>query len=286
MIEKIKSNQADIRLDHFLKNKLDLSRNKIQELIKNEQILVNNSAVKRSCLLKISDEIQIDIKVSVLKKKNINTVIDYIYEDNHIVVINKQSGLLVHATDKDNEETLVDCLKRDNVSLYLNNQIRPGIVHRLDKMTEGVLIVAKTKKSYTHLVQQFKDRTIKKMYYAMAKGNIINSNITINQPIDRDFKQRNKYKVAKTGKAALTHVTVLERFNSKTLCEIEIESGRTHQIRVHMNFIGHPLLGDTFYSKSMRTQGQLLQAFKLSFVHPIELKNMTIELPISKRILL
>ena len=153
-------------------------------------------------------------------------------------------------------------------------------------MTEGVLIVAKTKKSYTHLVQQFKDRTIKKMYYAMAKGNIINSNITINQPIDRDFKQRNKYKVAKTGKAALTHVTVLERFNSKTLCEIEIESGRTHQIRVHMNFIGHPLLGDTFYSKSMRTQGQLLQAFKLSFVHPIELKNMTIELPISKRILL
>lgn len=285
MIEKIISNQADIRLDHYLQSKLDLSRNKIQDLIKKKQILVNNSGVKRSYLLKIADEIQLDIQVSEPQEKGVNTVLDYLYEDSHIVVINKQPGLLVHDTGSNTEETLVDCLKRDNVSLYSNDPVRPGIVHRLDKMTEGVLVIAKTKQSYTHLVQQFKNRTIKKIYYAMAKGNVISSNITINQPIDRDFKQRNKYKVAKTGKDALTHVSVLERFNSKTLCEIEIETGRTHQIRVHMNFIGHPLLGDTFYSKSMRAQGQLLQACKLSFIHPVHLKKMTIVLPISKRIL-
>ena len=285
MIEKINVTEDNHRLDQFLQKKLKITRNKVQALIKSNCVLVNNCNVKPAYKLQINDLIELTLPKDEKPKKEYSQKLEYLYEDNSIIVINKQPGLLVHETDNCTEATLVDYLKKESISLYPLSSNRAGIVHRLDKMTQGLMVIAKQKKSYEFLVEQFKKRAVKKRYFAMVKGNLSNNKLEINQPIDRDFKKRNKFVVAKTGKEAITKVTVLKRFNSKTLCDIELLTGRTHQIRVHMNFIGHPILGDSFYSRTSRNQGQLLQAYYLQFIHPESLKEISFCTQISDRIL-
>ena len=279
------------RIDNYLSEKNeDLSRVTIQRLIQEEKILVNGKKTKASYKVRKNDEITLEEeepKEIELKAQDIP--IEVVYEDKDIIVVNKPKGLVVHPANGNPDGTLVNAIMaicKDSLS-GIGGEIRPGIVHRLDKDTSGLLIVAKNDKAHINMSEQIKNHEVEKTYIALVKGIVKENEATINMPIGRSPKDRKKMAVVKTGKEAITHFKVLERFYKEncTLLEVKIETGRTHQIRVHLSQIGYPVVGDTTYSSGKNKwniKGQCLHAKSLKFKHPITGKEMFLEAKLPK----
>ncbi len=269
----VDSDSKNKRIDAYLIKVLDISRNKIQKLIKLNDILVNNNKVKSSYFLKENDVITVNNIISdKVKVEPENIDLDIVYEDNDIIVVNKENGMVVHPAYKNKTGTLVNGLLYHYKELSdINGKLRPGIVHRLDSFTTGLLLVAKNNEVHKSLIKQLKDRTMVRKYYALVWGVIHNDTGTIDAPIGRDINDRKKYAVIATNsKEAITHFKVIKRFNEVTLVEVSLETGRTHQIRIHFNYIGHPIVNDPVYSgrKIIDDTGQCLHAKTIGFNHP------------------
>ena len=265
----------------------ELSRSFITKLIDEGKITINSKVEKPSFKVKENDEIDIEEIVDVksdIKEEDIP--LDVVYEDDDILVINKPQGMVVHPANGHYSGTLVNALMFMEDSLSsINGVIRPGIVHRIDKDTSGLLCVAKNDNAHHFLAEQLKDHTMAREYVALVRGIIKENSGTIEMPIGRDKKDRQKMAVVKEGKPAVTHFQVLERFRDHTLVKCQLVSGRTHQIRVHMSAIGHAVEGDPLYAgknyDKIYKNGQLLVAFKLKLIHPTAKKEMVfnIDLP-------
>lgn len=288
-IEKLVVDEENIRLDSYIAKKYNkLSRTMIQKLIEEGNILVNENKKKLSYKVILNDEITINVpeaEETDIKPENIP--LDIIYEDDDIIVINKPKGLVVHPANGNPDGTLVNAIMaicKESLS-GIGGKIRPGIVHRLDKDTSGILIVAKNDKAHINLSNQIKNREMKKIYIALVRGVVNENEATIDMPIGRSTKDRKKMAVRKDGKEAITHFKVLKRFPKYTLLEVKIDTGRTHQIRVHMAEIGHPVVGDVVYSNGKNdfgVVGQMLHAKSLDFKHPITGKQMHLEAELPK----
>lgn len=284
-MENIVVNSDNVRLDAYIaQQKPDISRTMIQKLIEEGNILVNGTKKKLSYKVKIGDNISLNVPIpKEIDLKPEKIPLEIVYEDNDIIVVNKPKGLVVHPANGNPDGTLVNAVMeicKDSLS-GIGGEIRPGIVHRLDKDTSGLLIVAKNDKAHIKMSEQIKNREVKKIYIALVKGNVNEDEATINMPIGRSQKDRKKMAVRKEGKEAITHFKVLKRYGGKyTLLEIKIDTGRTHQIRVHMAEIGHPVVGDMVYSNGKNEfgiEGQMLHAKSLDFKHPITGKQMHLE---------
>lgn len=268
-------NDENTRFDNYLSELFDnFSRSHFQKMIKNGQVLVNGEKTKPAYKVKLGDKIEIEEqedKQKTIKPQNIP--LEIIWEDENMAVINKPSGMLTHPSEIETEGTLVNALLHrygENLS-DLNGYFRRGIVHRLDRNTSGLLMVAKNNKTHEFLTGQFKNRTISKKYLAIVKGNLKEDKGEINQPIGRNPHHPEKMAVVEGGKPSLTEFRVLERFKEATYVELDLKTGRTHQIRVHMNYLKHPILNDTLYGGGgfkVKTQEQVLQAYKLAFTKP------------------
>lgn len=274
------------RLDKYLIDKLDLSRSKVQEMIEKELVLVNNKKSKNSYLLRINDSVKIvgELKYETfIKPQNIS--LDIVFEDDYLMVINKASNMVVHPSFGHYSDTLVNALLYYTNNLSNNNgNLRPGIVHRLDKDTSGLMIVAKNDKVHDLLAKQLKDKTLKRKYIALVHGIISHDYGTIDAPIGRDEKDRKKMCVtSKNSKEAITEFKVLERYKNTTLIECNLKTGRTHQIRVHLSYINHPVVNDPVYSsKKCSSFGQMLHSYEISFIHPITNEVMTFKRDVPK----
>ena len=275
------------RIDAYLANlDIGLSRVSIQRMIEEGKIKVNEKNVKQSYKVQENDKITVEpeeVKPSNIKPEEIP--IDVIYEDDDIIVVNKPKGMVVHPAVGNLEGTLVNSLMaRCKESLSgIGGELRPGIVHRLDKDTSGILLVAKNDKAHINLSEQIKNHEVQKTYIALVRGTIKENEATINMPIGRSTSDRKKMAVNKNGKEAITHFKVLKRSDGYTLLEVKIETGRTHQIRVHLSHIGYPVVGDTTYSNGKNkwnVVGQCLHAKSLKFKHPITGKEMFLEAPL------
>lgn len=273
------------RIDKYLAKQLErVSRSKIQNLITKGQILVNNEKIKSNYKIEAGDEITVVIPEP--KPVNVSAQdipIDIIYEDKDIVLVNKAQGMVVHPGAGNKDGTLVNALLYHIKDLSgINGEIRPGIVHRLDKDTSGILVVAKNDEAHVHLSKQLQERTMKRKYWALVHGNLPHEHGTINAPIGRDPKNRQRYTVTNDGKPAVSHFKVLERIGHYSLLEVSLESGRTHQIRVHLNYIDYPVAGDETYgpNKTLKGEGQFLHAHSLEFVHPRTEEIVKFEAPL------
>lgn len=263
------------RLDYYIALNIDkLSRSYVKKLIDDGLVLVNKEKSKSSYILKQGDNIQIHIpEPKKLEAIAEDLPIDIIYEDNDLLIVNKPQDMVVHPAYGNSTGTLVNSLLYNVSNLSsINGLIRPGIIHRLDKDTSGLLIVAKNDVSHRILSKQLKDRNVKRNYKALVHGVIKDDNGTIDAPIGRHPIYRKKMAVTtRNSKTAITHYNVIERFNDYTLLELSLESGRTHQIRVHMNYINHPVVGDPIYSRVNNKFGlkkQMLHSHKVGFIHP------------------
>lgn len=261
------------RLDQYLTENTSYSRSKIQQMIKDGLILVNNNKCKNSYVLKENDEITIEEpNLEEMSAEPEKMDLDIVYEDADIIVVNKANGIVVHPAVGNNSGTLVNGLLYHSKELSdINGEFRPGIVHRIDAYTTGLLVIAKNNKAHEFLANQFEEKTNHRKYLALVWGVIPNDTGTIDAPIGRDETDRKKMAVtAKNSKSAITHFKVLERYKEATLLEIKLETGRTHQIRVHMNYIGHPVVNDPVYGrrKLIDESGQCLHAKELGFIHP------------------
>jgi 23S rRNA pseudouridine1911/1915/1917 synthase len=284
MVYIVEKEKAKKRLDIFLAEKENkYTRSYIKTLIESGKITVNGKSEKAGYSLKKNDEIFVEeIEPVKLEVKPENISLDIIYEDSDIIVVNKPKGMVVHPGNGNYNGTLVNALiySHGNSLSQINGVIRPGIVHRIDKDTTGILVVAKNDNAHKRLYEQFKVHSIKREYVALVKGIITEDTLDIDLPIGRNLKDRKKMAVTqKNSRNAVTHITVLERlYNSNvTYVKARLETGRTHQIRVHMAYIGHPLIGDTTYSKSnskIKVEGQVLHAMTLGFIHPTTNKYM------------
>ena len=280
----VKDDEVGKRIDSYLSNKdNEISRVAVQRLIKNDKILVNGKSTKASYKVQENDNIKVEEenpKEISLKPQDIP--VEIIYEDKDIIVVNKPKGMVVHPANGNPDGTLVNSLMsicKDSLS-GIGGEIRPGIVHRLDKDTSGVIVVAKNDKAHINLSEQIKNHKVEKTYIALVKGVVKANEATIDMPIGRSTKDRKKMAVTKTGKNAITHFKVIKRFHNYTLLEVKIETGRTHQIRVHLSQIGYPIVGDTTYSNGKNEwgiKGQCLHAKSLKFKHPITGKEMFLE---------
>ncbi len=265
--------EARGRVDKYISGALGYSRAFTEQLLFDGKVMVNDNIAKKNHKLNIGDKISIDsfepVEVDI---KGSKIDLDIVCEDDDIIVINKQKGLVVHPAPGNYENTLVNGLMYYNKNLStINGEMRPGIVHRIDKDTSGVIVVAKNDRAHNALAKQFKDHSITRKYLALVVGNISEATGEINLTIGRDPKSRTKMAVVKSGKQAKTHYRVLENFDGYTLVECRLETGRTHQIRVHMKYIKHPLVGDPLYgskSKMFPLDGQYLHAGVLGFIHP------------------
>ena len=273
------------RIDAYLAKKEDISREHVQRIIKEENILVNAKKTKPAYKVQKNDKISLEEeqpKEIELKAQEIP--IEIIYQDDDIIVVNKPKGMVVHPGNGNPDGTLVNSLMaicKDSLS-GIGGEIRPGIVHRLDKDTSGVLVVAKNDKAHINLSNQIKNHEVEKTYIALVRGIVKENEATINMPIGRNKNDRKKMAVEKDGKEAITNFKVLERYpkDNCTLLEVKIETGRTHQIRVHLSHIGYPVIGDEVYSNGKNKwgiKGQCLHAKKLKFKHPITGKEMEFE---------
>lgn len=268
------------RIDKYLMDNTDLSRSKIQRMISTNNILVNNNKVKNSYILKEIDEITINEDYSeevTIEKEDIP--LDIVYEDEYLLVINKPSGMVVHPAPGNYNSTLVNAIMYHcNKLSDVNGTIRPGIVPRIDKDTSGLLLIAKTDKVHNDLAEQIKNKTVTRKYIALVKGIIYEDTATIDAPIGRDKNDRKKMAVTDiNSKNAITHIRVLERYKNATLIECTLETGRTHQIRVHLNYIDHPVINDPIYGNTKlidKDFGQMLHAKTIGFIHPITKQYM------------
>lgn len=270
---KIEVLENNIRLDNYLIDKLDSSRSKIQKLIKNNSILVNDKNTKSSYLVKTGDIITItDVKEESSNIEPEDIKLDIVYEDEYLLVVNKPSGMVVHPGCGNRNHTLVNALMHHSKLSNLDN-IRPGIVHRIDAYTSGLLMVAKDDKTHRELALELKSNKAKRKYLALVHGVIVEDTATIDAPIGRDTKNRKKMCVTSVNsKDAITHIKVLERYIDTTFIECTLETGRTHQIRVHLSYINHPIVNDSVYGHKKQinpTFGQMLHAYTLGFIHPI-----------------
>ncbi len=277
---KIDDEKDAIRIDKFLNKKLDISRSKLQEMIKKELVLVNGNIIKNSYILKLNDQIcVIDMLKHDTSIKPEDMNLDIIYEDDDLMIVNKPSGMVVHPSFGHYSNTLVNGLLAYTNKLSSNNgDIRPGIVHRIDKDTSGLLMIAKNDKVHESLSKQLKDKTLSRTYIALVKGRINHDTGLIDAPIGRDKYDRKKMAVtSENSKEAITYFKVLERYKNTTLIECQLKTGRTHQIRVHLNYIKHPIINDPVYgnNKNVTSFGQMLHAKSLSFIHPVLNKEMT-----------
>lgn len=275
------------RIDKWITEALeeDISRTLVQQWVKDGHVKVNGKVVKPNYKLSLQDLIALVIPepqgVELLAE---NIPLNVVYEDSDVIVINKQRGLVVHPAPGHYSGTLVNALMYHCKDLSgINGELRPGIVHRIDKDTSGLIMSAKNDKAHASLAEQLKAHTVNRKYIALVHGHIQHDQGTIDAPIGRDSHDRKMYTVTeKNSKTAVTHFVVIERFGDFTLVELKLETGRTHQIRVHMKFIGHPLVGDPMYGKSkgMLMDGQALHAAILGFTHPRTGEWMQFEAPI------
>ncbi|WP_444965331.1 RluA family pseudouridine synthase [Pediococcus pentosaceus] len=266
------SDQESGRLDKVVTNHYpDLTRSKIQNLIKQEQILVNQAPTTNRYKVSENDVIDVTlpdpVEVSV-KPEKMN--LDIVFEDDDVIVVNKPQGMVVHPAPGHENGTLVNGLLDHAPLATVNGELRPGIVHRIDKGTSGLLMVAKNDQAMLSLSAQLKAKTNQRKYLAIVHGNFKEEAGTINAPIGRSKKDRKKMAIVEDGRPAVTHFKVLERFTDYTLIECELETGRTHQIRVHLKYIGHPVAGDPLYGprNTLKGNGQFLHAKLLGFKHP------------------
>lgn len=282
----VNEEDAKIRLDKYLAAQDEaLSRSRIQSLVDEGQILVNGHIQKANYKVKGNDTIVLTMEDErELEVEAENIPLDIRYEDEDVIVINKPKGMVVHPANGNQNGTLVNALLYHCKDLSgINGVLRPGIVHRIDKDTTGLLIVAKNDMAHASLSKQLQTKSVNRLYYALVHGVIPHDFGTIDAPIGRDVNDRQKMAVtASNSKDARTHFKVIERFKEYTLVECRLETGRTHQIRVHMQYIGHPVVGDEKYSyrKTMKTGGQLLHAHQLTFVHPRTNETITVEAPL------
>ncbi|MCZ9961887.1 RluA family pseudouridine synthase [Brachyspira hyodysenteriae] len=275
------------RLDTFISEKLNITRSQVKNYL--TSIIVNGIEKKLSYSLKLNDNIIIDSE-NIFKEKTDtanpipeNIDLDILYEDKYLLVINKPAGMSVHCSPSEMSGTLVNALLYKIKDFdFVGNKERAGIIHRLDKDTSGLMIIGKNANIVSSIQEQFKNRTIKKIYHAIVVGVLKDNYLEINLPIGRHHVYRKKMTVREDGKEALTHIKVLKRFNSHTLIEINLKTGRTHQIRVHSSYKGFPVAGDKIYSKSFsKYSGLMLVAKKIEFMHPItkELLDFEIDYP-------
>jgi 23S rRNA pseudouridine1911/1915/1917 synthase len=271
------------RLDQFVAEKSDISRSYAKKLIDDGNVFVEDKNMKAS--YKIQENKKICVKIPEDKPLEIDAEdiqLDILYEDDDILVVNKPKGMVVHPAAGNYKGTLVNAIMahcKDDLS-GINGVIRPGIVHRIDKDTSGILVIAKNDKAHIHLANQLKEHSMKRIYVAVVKGVLKNDVGTINAPIGRSLKNRKKMAVVQNGKNAVTHYKVIRRFNDCTMIEVRLETGRTHQIRVHMSHIGYPLLGDDVYGNGENKYGfvgQALHAKTLGFIHPSTNEYMEFE---------
>lgn len=274
----------DERIDTFLAKTLDISRSKAAKMIE-DNVLVNNKKVKNSYLVKENDKISItEYEEEEIKAIPEKMDLDIVYEDDDVIVVNKENGIVVHPAIGNTHHTLVNGLLYHSKELSSKNgEFRPGIVHRIDAYTTGLLMIAKNDKAHDFLAKQLNEKTVHRKYIALVWGVINNDTGTIDAPIGRDNLDRKKMAVVSGGKEAITHFKVLKRYKNATLIELKLETGRTHQIRVHMNYIGYPVVNDPVYGrrKLIDNTGQCLHAKELGFIHPTTKKYMefSCELP-------
>lgn len=286
MIIFIDENDENKRLDSYLAEITpDLSRSKIQNFIKSGAVKINDTIKKPSYSLKENDKIEFEIpEQETLTIPPQNIPLDIVYEDENMLVVNKPSGMLTHPTTIERENTLVNALLYkygENLS-DINGEFRRGILHRLDRNTSGLLMIAKNNDAHEFLANQIKQHTLTKKYRAIVKGVIKEDEFEINLPIGRNPNQPHKMMVREDGKESITRVKVLERFKEHTYVELTLITGRTHQIRVHMSYLKHPIYNDTLYGAGqgkVKTQEQVLQSYYLSFTKPFgnEIINLEIE---------
>ncbi len=281
--EEVVAETAGERLDSYLAGlPLAYSRARWQKMIKEEQVLCNGKKTKASVVLQKGDVIAYQIPtVEALSLTPEDIPLDIVYEDSDLLVVNKPQGMVVHPAAGNYHGTLVNALLYTVQDLSgINGVIRPGIVHRIDKDTSGLLVVAKNDKAHLALSEQLKDHTMARVYYAIVHGVMGEPGGVIDAPIGRHSVQRKKMAVdTKNGKSAITHYRVLERFSDYSLLELKLETGRTHQIRVHLSYLGNPVAGDPVYGPKknpLRLAGQALHAKEISFIHPTSNEKMTV----------
>ncbi|ATO55527.1 RluA family pseudouridine synthase [Loigolactobacillus coryniformis] len=272
------------RLDKVISSHFEeLSRAQVQQLIKTEHVQVNGQLEKAKYAVAAGDQITVSIPApAALDVQPQNIPLDIVYEDDDVLVVNKPQGMVVHPAPGHPQDTLVNALLYHSPLSTINGVIRPGIVHRIDKDTSGLLMVAKNDQAHISLAAQLQAKTSQREYLALVHGVIKEDKGTIDAPIARAKNDRKKQAVVAGGKHAVTHFEVLERFNEYTLIKCILETGRTHQIRVHMKYIGHPVAGDPLYGpkKTLKGHGQFLHAALLGFKHPRTGEQMTFTTPL------
>lgn len=284
-ITNIVATSGGERIDSFLAEELPYTRSKIKKLIDDEKVLVANKTVKAKYIVKVGDVITVmEQEPQTLDLEPINEPLDVVYQDKDIAVINKPQGLTVHAGNGVKGYTLVNLLLYHLDSLSgINGVIRPGIVHRIDKDTSGLLVVAKNDNAHVSLASQIAEKTCKRTYVALLEGVVKEDSGVIETYIGRSDVNRTMMAVKPGGRIAITNFKVLKRFKNYTYCEFSLQTGRTHQIRVHSKHIGHPIVGDPVYgykSQKFNLNGQLLHAIKLQLTHPTTMERMTFTAPI------
>lgn len=279
---KIEVDRSDIRLDVFLAEVLEVSRSNVTKMVKNNEVLVNEALVKAGYMVKEGDLIEVnktEEDSDILPEK---MDLDIVYEDEDVIVVNKANGVVVHPAPGNYHGTLVNGLLYHSRLSDVNGEFRPGIVHRIDAYTTGLLMVAKNNKAHEILARELAEKKTYRKYVALVWGVIKSDTGTIDAPIGRSKKDRKKMAIDKDGKEAITHFKVLKRYKDVTLIELKLETGRTHQIRVHMSYIGHPVVNDPVYSsrKLIDDTGQCLHAKELGFVHPKTKEYMQFDSPL------
>ena len=278
---------SNVRLDQYLSEKLELSRSKVQKLIKEKKILVNGNESSPSYSVKVGDLIDVPTDLSFeIHIEGEDIPLDIRYEDDDLLVVNKASGMVVHPAPGNYSKTLVNALI-GRMNITTGESFRPGIVHRIDKDTSGLLVVAKNDTMHDKLSNMIKEKQVKRVYYALVDGIIPHETGTIDAPIGRDPDNRQKMKVTDiNSKDAITHFTVLKRYKkaNQTLIECRLDTGRTHQIRVHMNYINYPIYNDPVYGKRKQTTefGQFLHSKRIEFIHPGTSEEIKIEVELPK----